>query len=47
MKLIGLSFRKHIGDGGYGLLFRWTWRVRTRIYIKGFWTPFMIVDYKF
>ena len=47
VKTITLNFRNHIGDGGYGFLFRYTWRVRSRIYIKGYWTPFMIVDWKF
>jgi len=47
MKTITINFRNHIGDGGYGELFRYTWRVRDRIYIKGYWTPFMIVNWKF
>ena len=47
MKAITLNFRKHKGDGGYGFFFRYTWRVRNRIYIKGIWTPLMIVHYKF
>jgi hypothetical protein len=47
MKTITLNFRKHIGDGGYFWLTGWTWVVRKRIYIKGYWTPFMICDYRF
>ena len=43
---LSLSFRNHIGDGGYGTLFRWNWRVRNRLYIHGVWTPFMIVSWK-
>ena len=44
---IAINFEKHKGDGGYGFWYRWTWRVRTRIYINGHWTPFMRVKYHF
>ena len=47
MKTITLNFRKHKGDGGYNWFTGWTWVVRNRVYFKGYWTPFMIVDYKF
>ena len=47
MKTITLNFRKHIGDAGYGSLFRWIWRVRNRFYFLGYWTQFMIVEWKF
>ena len=47
MKTLTINFNTHIGDGGYGLLFRWTWRVRNRVYLFGIPTPFMVVNWKF
>lgn len=45
--MIAINLGKHKGDGGYGFWFNWTWIVRKRIYIKGYWTPFMLVYYHF
>lgn len=43
MKLITLSFGKAKGYGGYSFLWGWWYCVWTRVYIKGFWTPFCII----
>ena len=46
MKILTLDFSRAKGMGGYTFLFGYRWCVWTRIYIKGYWTPFCILSTK-